>query len=312
MIHSTGSVWIGLAGFASLALALNDSIPEKIRQLGSDSFEKRQAATKWFLERPETLPALKEALGSANLELKRRAASILDEFDRRPLKELSAAIENGSIDRAIELFAHWPKGKHEEAVWTLALGLVKKLSDLHKRNGGNKDTMFPAPEGAVLPIVLAAKRVTETTEDMTTRKGFPFIRAGEVDLNGPKMAPSKLIFASGPVRLRGGISGENGIFALGPVHLKDFGFITCTVIVSSSDVTIDDELVHSLIIAKGKVTCTKGIYKSQIISGKAVIHDKRYVRDSMISEDEPNPLGYVRFSNVPEQTEEIEQPKKRK
>ena len=57
------------------------------------------AATKALQERPEATPALRDATRSPNPEVAKRAAEILEYFDRRPIRELNLAIKEGRIDR---------------------------------------------------------------------------------------------------------------------------------------------------------------------------------------------------------------------
>src|SRR5476651_280058 len=95
-----------------------ESVEALIKKLGSTNFQDRQAATKAMKERPEAVPALRDALRSADPELRKRAAEILEHFEPRPFREIDAAVKEGRVDRFIELLAAWPAGKHEEGAWT--------------------------------------------------------------------------------------------------------------------------------------------------------------------------------------------------
>ena len=59
-----------------------------------------------------------------------------------------------------------------------------------------------------------------------------------------------------------------------------------------------------MVIARGKVTIIDGridgyAASSRIVSGKSVIHDKKKSHDSIITENEPNPLGFIRWADAP-------------
>ena len=79
------------------------------------------------------------------------------------------------------------------------------------------------------------------------------------------------------------------------------------IIVSGGDVVVKGNISNSLIIARGSVIQVKpgpgerrrpGCIHNHIIAGKSVtvFGEEKYNR---IVEDEPNPLGYIRWADAP-------------
>lgn len=62
-------------------------ISRLIEQLGDEDGQVREAATRELIEREDALPALKEALKSSNLEVRRRAERIIEEIRLKPAKK---------------------------------------------------------------------------------------------------------------------------------------------------------------------------------------------------------------------------------
>jgi hypothetical protein len=87
------------------------------------------------------------------------------------------------------------------------------------------------------------------------------------------------------------------IFAGGTVELKG-GCLDSLLIVSCGDVTLKCDVRRSLIIARGTVTCTDPVIDSRIISGKSVVYNKTNARNCIITENESNPLGFIRWSDA--------------
>jgi hypothetical protein len=104
-----------------------------------------------------------------------------------------------------------------------------------------------------------------------------------------------------PERERGDrwATGSSIIFAGGRVSITGRD-IEGMLVVSGGDVEIDCELYNSIIIARGKVhfTNTGCATGSRIVSGKAVsILSENKSAVNLITENEPNPLGYIRWTD---------------
>src|SRR5437762_13648874 len=126
-------------------------IAAMIKRLGSKSFREREEATAWLQQREEAAPRVPEALRSADKEVAKRAALILDHYDRRPLRDVQAAARQGDVDRLVQLLAGWPEGKREEAALAAVREMGKTLLDLTTMLGGQK---IEAPRCLTQPAFL--------------------------------------------------------------------------------------------------------------------------------------------------------------
>jgi hypothetical protein len=113
-----------------------------------------------------------------------------------------------------------------------------------------------------------------------------------------------VVVASGSVRLRPGRGPAGQVFAVlagGDIELD--GSFVGLLLVSGGNVNLKEStsLSKSVVIARGKVICTESdviLMDSRIISGKSVYNKKRPNRNCIITENEPNPLGYIRWSEL--------------
>jgi hypothetical protein len=297
---------------SSLALAQATSdrpIPALVKELGSSNARVREAAHQSLKERPEAAPALREALRSPDSEVARRAADILDHFDRAPLRELDSAIKEGRIERVIELAAQMPEGKYEHAIMQSVFGLARRIDAAYRKSPrGEKDKaefMALLESSEFFPI--KGKVISEATKAAGNR--LYFVRANVIDLCYDRTPPAKQgnRFAfSGSVMVSGGsvrvtYIGGGVILALADVEIA-VGGVANSLIVACGNVKIHSCANRSLIIAKGTVEVGSAA-ESRIISGKSVSCDERFRRVSAITENARNPLGYIRWSDAPKEKE---------
>ncbi len=266
-----------------------DSVDAMIKKLGSPRFEDRERAKKWLLARPEQAEkALRGALRSADLEMAARATWILKEFDKRPLREIQAAVKEKAVERAVAMLAGFPERKDEGGAWSAARELAITLLELHKKKGGHHiNILFLAKEDRP-PVVQTGPRTT--IPPITTRESALFFRSGEVVVDKNSRLLDCLIITSGGLQIRH--LWRSVVFAAGPVKLERS--VMAAIIVSFGDVTVED-LGGSLVIAKGKVTCTGYITHSRIISGKSVTYRRASATNCIITENEASPLGLTNF-----------------
>jgi hypothetical protein len=288
--------------------AHDDSISALVKKLGSPSFQERNTAAEMLKLRPEAAPALREALRTTDTELRKRAADILDYYDRAPLRELQSAADQGRIDHAIKLIAAWPKEKHEDEVWQIVTKMGRSLATLHEMQGGPAIGFANSRWYDIAkPYVVSEKRITEAIkvpQDLPEGR-FLFLRGAEADLDfgrskkkGTDIKAIGAIVTSGSVRSRTVPLGVHAILADGDVELDGtFSYLT---IVSSGDVNLKEcTLNQSLVIARGKVLCGNNNYSQcRMIAGKSV-QNKSGLAQSKVTEDESNPLGFVRWSPMP-------------
>jgi hypothetical protein len=158
--------------------------------------------------------------------------------------------------------------------------------------------------GEHLPIPLSAKRITDETK-AELRLSY-FLRASDVDLDDRRrkqgQAPlnpfpdNAVIVVAGSVRILPGL--RHVIFSRGSIVLLGPGApVTHSLIVSCGDVALDCGLANSLVIARGKVVCTGELAGNRIIAGKAV-STMMEPRKCIITENESNPLGYIRWTET--------------
>ena len=286
-----------------LAQSGREPIELLIKKLASSNFHERQAATKALQVRPEAAPALRDALKSADTELRTRAAEILDYFDRLPVRELDSAVKDGNILLFVNLQTSSPSGKYQAESWFAASDLARKLIDLHETKGGKKIQLRILEKQ--IPQILNEKRVTESTKAQFER--YHFVRASEVDLDRRRrkageplhnlLEDNAFFVASRSVRIL--TNKSQIIFAGGSVEITDGGAgIQDSIIVCGGDLTLDCALARSLIIARGKIISNGFLGESRLISGKS-LSTSRPPQSCLISENDANPLGFIRWADAP-------------
>lgn len=280
-----------------LFLATDASLVDTmVQRLGSDSYRERQAATRWLMERPTAAGAVRVALTSSDSEVATRAVMILDHFDRRPIRDLSAAVQAGAVERVVGQLVEWPRGKFEREASDAIRRLCQALAERHQTQGGQK-LELSFLEHVNPPVVITGQRITQGAESVKPDlHEIPhlFLRGRDVLLDERGMPAAKIIVASGRVQIRSvSLAGcSNVILAKGPVELMD---IAHAVVISCDDITLKGNIIHCLVIARGKIVCKGGAGNSRLISGTSVTINKRNMENCVITENEANPLGFVRF-----------------
>jgi hypothetical protein len=316
MKHATCILLAALASaFVSPAFA-GESVDALVRRLSSVNFRDRDLADKALRGRLEVAPALRLAAQSKDVELARRAFEIIDFIERRPLRELDSAIANGELNLAIEILCALPIGKYDAEMWSAVLRMTRQFTDRHVQKGGRTIELTPALFMG-LPHVVKEKPITEITPIMSP--GQPLLITDKVDVDYKRTPLSKsknrslhrscpFFVCTGTVRVQVDTSANMAIFASGDVHLGQ-GLSNCLVI-SSGDVSWDDCVRHSLIIARGKINVGNEVMNSRLISGKSIItpaNNKFAVRNSLLTEHELCPLGYVRWAKLSDDSKILKQ-----
>jgi len=293
-------------------------VEELIKQLGSTDFKQRSAATKALLELPEAERPLRTAMRSADPEVARRAAEIVAEIERRrsPFRILDDAIERGLMERAIEIMASWPEDKHEDdlidRIHQLSCSLAERNNNMREREfvptlrswPGNPRSTF---KGAAF---------TEADWGLRYHDGRFLLRTNRVSVipsrkadfgTAGRLLGNACVIADGPVRLDE-MSLYDGcmILANGDVEIGKgprLRMLQRVIIVSAGNVTIEGHMIICLVIAKGAVTAPKStLTQTRIVAGKSITVFKESHTDlsNVIKENDPNPLGYVRWSAPPD------------
>jgi hypothetical protein len=292
-----------------------------IRKLTSGNFREREAATKALMMRSDAVEALRQTLstGSVDAESRKRIEQILD---HHALREVNSAADAGRADRFVELLTKLPSDRFDKDAWIAFRQFAERIGKLHEDKGGKPIKLF---ENVRNPCFLNADRVTEQTKETGDESGKShFIRTSDFDFDGRRLkggAPAANSFDRLPMvavlrSFRGTASRGCVIIAGGSVDLtiSPGTFLEGVFIVSGGDVTIQgEELGDGLIIARGKVSINylRGngcITNSRIVSGKSVNYDRKRSaandketssKASIISENDSNPLGFIRWSDPP-------------
>lgn len=272
-----------------------------IKKLGSTEFRERQTSTEALKKLPKAAPALREALRSSDKEVARRAAEILAYFHLAEVREITRMVKEGRVERAIELLVAVPPGKFDHEVWTESRALAQAIIYVHEKQGEKKSTKpFPSKD---TPTLIYRENAIDKFD--FPYEGHYFARSRNLDINlsqskGNRMYHDLFVVANGTVRLRGMIGDYTTILAGKSVELHgDFGQ---SLIVSAGDVTLAVDMTNVLIIARGNVNLVGGkVSNSRVICGRSLVADRRFVRSCTITENEPNPLGYIRWADAPKE-----------
>ena len=289
------------------------SVKALVDSLGSASFQVRQAATKALKDRPESAPALRDALRSPDSEIRKRAAEVLEHFERQPIRDLNAAIKDGRASDVIATLAAWPAGKYEEDAWSALRKMAHDLADRHEKKGGSKIHVLEGWDRILTEEIIRESRVTESTRAQPERRYF--IRAKEVDVDWRRRKvgdPPNLVFCTNVIVAERSVRvihvDAHIILAGANVELDGVDERRLAVIVSGGDVSVKGNLQGALVIARGKISCSDGnVKRSRFISGKSVTITSNQ-NANLITENEPNPLGFIRWADAPKDKAE---PKKK-
>lgn len=251
-------------------------VEQWIKDLGSDGFEQREAATYALLNLEEEPLALRKGLESPDLEVRRRVASILKSYvarrAQRGLKKAQALAKERRVDEMVERLVLWRERNKEEewrAVAELAIGLVEWE---HHKYGNTRFLskgffrLVPSdfrrknlsPDESITPQELA-KMWTHSSH----------LLGQELDLNTREVSMKHLVvLASGNVRtptLYGSI-----LLANGSIRLQDAP--SHSVLICAEDLEVSSGIQNCLVIVRGRVTCHKDskIIDSTILSNGPV------------------------------------------
>jgi hypothetical protein len=276
-------------------------LDDLIRQLGDPAFQKREAATAKLMQRRDAVPALKIAATSNDAEVAHRARKLLGSIDAKwALPELKTLAKQGKVDQAVEKLVRAEKWGDEIAAWQVMADLAARLCELEKEAYGK--TCFPKnerrpvgdirrflaePDGATIKMlsdsrearksgwVRLALRAQAVPEKLAVRVSYLAV-SGDADANH---IGSSVIFAGGSVRTNGAQK---------------------ALVVCDGDFSVKGIIDDCLIIARGDVHIDKPatiIGRSHVISSRRVhIAEEGEISSlSEVNENQPNPLGFVRF-----------------
>jgi hypothetical protein len=233
-----------------------------IKDLGSDSFQEREAAMRALMKLEDEPPGLRKALQSPDLEIRRRVARLFETYiskrARRGLTKAQALAKESRVDEMVERLVLWRECDPKEEEWRAVAEFAVKLVEWEYRNFGN--TRFLAK--GFFPHVPSAFRrknlspadtifPNELTE-MWTRS--PHRLSDKITLSMHEVGFTHLvILASENVRipcLYGSImiTGGNIYMQHGSAH---------SIIICDEDLEVSCGFQNCLVIARGKVMCHK-------------------------------------------------------
>jgi hypothetical protein len=277
--------------------AAGTEIDKLIAQLGSDNFDVREEATRRLRERPDAIPALRNARQSRDAEVRRRAAQILDVLDpkekERAFAQFRKLAQDGAVDQALEKLVRREKWDDETACWQVLAELAGKLTDLEKKAFGKAS--LPATEdipardfrkylASVKPQITAGRRLgpRQLSEHEVLARGE------EMDMDIAKF--NSLLAATG--RIRSTDFRRSVVLAGDSVEV---GFVRDSLILCDGDFTARYDADNSLIIARGDVWFQHPVNNCRVITSGHVHYASTKVTATKAQENEPKPLGFVYF-----------------
>jgi len=276
-------------------------IEQLIRDLASSDFTVREKATRQLVERGDAVPALRQALHSGDAEVVRRARSVLDVLAQREkeraLARLVKLAKEGAVDLAIEQFVQRKTWDDEAACWQVFAELAGKLTELEEKLCGRaslkKSEGVPARDfkryvEKQRPQFAVGGKLTPRQTPLTHRI---VVRAEviERDMN----TYDSLIAVSGQIRA---ISVSRSVIVAGgsiEVSSSDSSIFVC-----DGDFKERSRLDNCLVIARGNVKCDQDVTNCRIFAGgRCSLGAGARSIGSLVTENETNPLGFVKFFN---------------
>jgi hypothetical protein len=277
-----------------------------IEDLGSMDFEVREAASRALVELDEAPAALRRALGSPDLEIRRRAADAIDGIEqRRALRGLTRAwalAKEGRIVEAAERIVAFARrdsqGLGGQALTEFVARLVEQLprERLKKNSIDPPDDIRGFPSGDFRRWL----DIAHPKEIFSGKHSFPpphpqvqvFARGDEVTLDA-QVCDCSLILASGDVRSPAAFVHHSVIVAGGDVVLKKGG-ATQAVIICDGSVEVSGA-DNCLIVARGKVPGPPTVRLSLVRTGTGTYIAEPGRKNLVLLEDTPDPFAFVKF-----------------
>jgi hypothetical protein len=276
-------------------------VHEVIRALGAEEFEAREEATRRLLRRPDAAGALRAALLDADLEVRRRARRILDGLRAEQIGNLNRhagrLLRDGRVDLATSLlteeqgldgkFDRWPDVARAVSHPYRALSNGGSPRPL----GGDLDQWFKVLNPAARPILVSS-----------SVNPIPKMLQCQVVFSNDLPRGTRTYCAAFSVTAGQALNFDHSLdFSAG--GSARFSTMGGSVIVCGGDVTINELVNDSIIVARGRVQVLRGgIYRSFILTKETVkVGDLRGpAQESVIREHQRGLLGGIRFFELDE------------
>jgi hypothetical protein len=253
-------------------------VEQWIKDLGSDSFEKREAAARALINMEEEPPGLRKMLKSPDLEIRRRVANILDERQRnrveRGLRRACLLAKEGRADEMVERLVLQREWIKEEKEWRVVAEFAVALVEWEHRTFGNtrflKSGFWPNVPSAFRGKHLSPKD-TATPEElarMWTR--VPHRLGQEITLKSREVSGMHLVILASE-NVKTPCLDMSVLVAAGSVHMQFAA--NHSVIICDDDLEVSSGFGNCLVFVRGKVTCNKSskITDSTILCGGPVV-----------------------------------------
>jgi hypothetical protein len=245
-------------------------------------------------------------MSSKNPEISSRAALIAARFEaaRPPFLKLDEAIKSGHIEDVIGIIADWPEGKQDEALWKRVQELSSTLVDRANKPEGSFAGKLRKRLNASLLSSRKLDHFTEKTQNLRLFSGV-LLRVADLKYDaarvakGGQMVITMRIISAGAVEIRQVGSEDAMIFAKGDVKLHGAIFRSGIIVCGGNMVLDKSAMMNSLVIAKGTIDGeTSSVSGSRVVSGKTATCLKDASDFYVITENESNPLGYIRWNKA--------------
>jgi len=270
-------------------------IEQLIVDLGSDRFERREAAMRALTELEDEPPALWKALQSFDVEVRRRATWIHEAHAKkrapRGLARSQALAREGRVDEMAERLVVWKDLDKGGEGWKALTELGIRLNEREERMFGKTHFLdiMKREMGNKLSVRRDSLGLTELAEVWQTHRTR--LRENEIILKPRTPLPNylpegALVFASENVcvpTIRQGV-----IIAGGNVQI---GSVEQSVIICDGDLEVGT-LLDSLVIAHGNITCFPSVTRSVVLGEGLSIRllNGAGIYDSTLINRRPNPL----------------------
>ncbi len=284
-------------------------VDELVEQLGTGPVAQREEAERRLSAMtvdppPEVLAATK----SLNLDQRERAARVAQamrwNLAATKLPHGQRFAERGRVDLFVAATAVWNLKPDDDRLWEPAVDLGRRLIEKAELKGDRKphncpssfkdyatykslihprftrvDELYtcPDPQKADPPVLYYREAIQAAGVDCPTSLSYNLI-VSRRSVPVEKIIQASVIFANGDVTAPGGISNS--------------------IIVCDGDV-VADAISKSLVVARGNITVKGSTSNSTLIAeGKVRVEAQKKLPkeyDSIIKENETNPLGFITF-----------------
>jgi hypothetical protein len=266
------------------------AIEKLIKQLKQSDENLRKVAADRLHDSPEAIPALRVAVASNDLELHWRAKPILREALIRKNRHM---VKGYPIDVFLERLLRLDDKYEEEAYWQIATEIAGRIVDLEKR----EFKLVPLGYLDHMPVYDFAKYreryplpIIGPGQPLPEYQGICVMRRYELHAPRIRNYGFSLLTTTGSI-VAPKVS-HSVILAGDSVTVQSIG---ADIVIADGDISTY-MIVPSIVITRGSVKSESRIQKSVIIVGGKVEFGKHGYNDgSIIRENTPGLLGWVRF-----------------